>query len=126
MAWTLEEFNLKKPKSFDVNRISSFLSFLDRQRDDAEIYYDEIKDQLNEALDFVILEKKSNNKCSVAEAKSQATQDKRYQTVQKEYRDAKKIYLYWKSLAKNGLSHCDNLKTETINQLAIDKLTTRG
>ena len=126
MAWTLEEFNEKKPKSFIVDDISNFLSFLDRQRDKAEINYDEVKDQLNEQLDFVILEKKSNYKCTVAEAKSQATQDKRYKDVQKRFRDAKKIYLYWKSLAKNGLSHCDNLKTETINQLAIDKLTTRG
>ena len=73
MAWSIEEFNDKKPKSYNANSISAFLSFLDRQRDNAEIDYDEIKDQLNEVLDFVILEKKSNAKCSVAEAKLQAT-----------------------------------------------------
>ena len=123
MAWSIEEFNDKKPKNFNVNSISSFLSFLDRQRDNAEIDHDEVKDQLNEVLDFVILEKKSNAKCSVAEAKLLATGDNRYKDVLKDYRAKKKIYLYWKSLAKNGLSHCDNLKQESINQLAIDKLS---
>ena len=120
MAWSIEEFNDKKPKSYNANSISAFLSFLDRQRDNAEIDYDEIKDQLNEVLDFVILEKKSNAKCSVAEAKLQATGDERYKKANEEYRARKKIFLYWKSLAKNGHSHYDHLIPQLINRLAVD------
>jgi hypothetical protein len=123
VVWDLDKFNSNKPKDYEANYISKFLSFLDRQKDDAEIIYDEAKDQLSEQLDFVILEKKSSSNCSVAEAKLLATNDERYMKAKKEYRDKKKIFLYWKSLAKNGHSHCDHLKQQNINQLAIDKLS---
>tara|TARA_Y100000114_G_scaffold115214_1_gene109311 strand:- start:194 stop:604 length:411 start_codon:yes stop_codon:yes gene_type:complete len=123
MAWSLEEFNQNKPKVFDPENISRFLNFLDRARDSAEISFDESKDQINEVFDFVSLEKKSNNNVSMAEAKAQATQDKRYKEVKEKHRKSKALHLYWKSLAKNGWSHCENLKQQSINQLAIDKLT---
>ena len=40
-----------------------------------------------------------------------------------EYRKRKAYYLLKKIEAKNGHSYCENLKQESINQLATDKLT---
>lgn len=123
MVWDLEKFNEKKPKNYEANYISQFLSFLDRKRDEAEISFDEVKDQLGEIIDYVTLSKLENEKISVAQAKLKASNDERVLKVKDQYRDRKKIFLYWKSLAKNGHSHCDHLKQQNINQLAIDKLS---
>ena len=109
-VWTLKDFNENKPKAFDPDEISMFLNFLDRQRDLSEV-------------DFVALEKMNNNKVSMAQAKAQATIDDRYIKVKKELRNKKLLHLFWKSLAKNGWSHCENLKQSTINDLAIQKLS---
>ena len=122
-VWTLKDFNENKPKAFDPDEISMFLNFLDRQRDLSEVDFDEYKDQANEQFDFVALEKINNNKVSMAQAKAQATIDDRYIKVKKELRNKKLLHLFWKSLAKNGWSHCENLKQSTINDLAIQKLS---
>ena len=39
------------------------------------------------------------------------------------YGEQKKLYLYYKIESKNGHSYCENLKTQSINNLAIEKLT---
>ena len=123
VPWTLEDFERNKPKAFNPDEISSFLNYLDRERDKAEVKFDSYKDQVNEQFDYVVLEKLDKNKVSIAQAKAQATQDKRYLDVKEEYRKVKLNHLYWKSLAKNGWSHCDNLKQLAINDIAISKLT---
>jgi hypothetical protein len=115
-----------RPKTFDPHRILAYLDALDKHFVKAEIEYDEVKDQVQEVFDYVVNEKMTNESVSVSLAKVRATNDERYKKVKKELSDKKKLYLFRKVEAKNGHSYCDNLKTETINQLAIDKLTTRG
>lgn len=115
-----------RPKTFDPHRILAYLDALDKHFVKAEIEYDEVKDQVQEVFDYVVNEKMTNESVSVSLAKVRATNDERYKKVKKELSDKKKLYLFRKVEAKNGHSYCDHLKTETINQLAIDKLTTRG
>ena len=43
--------------------------------------------------------------------------------IKAEYRKRKAYYLLKKVEANNGHSYCENLKQESINQLAVDKLT---
>ena len=59
----------------------------------------------------------------MAQAKVLATNDERYKTIRAEYRKRKAYYLLKKVEANNAHSFCENLKQESINQLAIDKLT---
>ena len=115
-----------RPKTFDPHRILAYLDALDKHFVKAEIEYDEVKDQVQEVFDYVVNEKMTNESVSVSLAKVRATNDERYKKVKKELSDKKKLYLFRKVESKNGHSYCDHLKTETINQLAIDKLTTRG
>ena len=112
-----------RPKSFDPHRILAYVDALDKRLVKAEIEYDEVKDQVNEVFDFVVNEKMTNDSISVSLAKVKATNDERYMKVKKELSDKKKLYLFSKVEAKNGHSYCDHLKQQSINNLAIEKLT---
>ena len=117
----------KRPLDFDPNHILAYLDTLDKRSIDAEIAYDEAKDQVQEVFDYVVSEKQNtlrpNESVSVAQAKVKATNDERYKKVKKELSRRKKLHLYMKIEAKNALSYCDSLKQKSINELAISKLT---
>ena len=113
----------KRPTEFDPNHILIYIDTLDKRSIDAEILYDEAKDQVQEVFDFVVSEKQTNESVSVAQAKVKATNDERYKKVKKELSKRKKWHLICKIEAKNAHSYCDSLKQKSINQLAIDKLT---
>ena len=112
-----------RPKVFDPHRILAYVDALDKRLVKAEIEYDEVKDQVEEVFDYVVNEKMTNESLSVSFAKVKATNDERYMKVKKELSDKKKLYLYSKVEAKNGHSYCDHLKQQSINNLAIEKLT---
>jgi Na+-translocating ferredoxin:NAD+ oxidoreductase RnfG subunit len=112
-----------RPKVFDPHRILAYVDALDKRLVKAEIEYDEVKDQAEEVFDYVVNEKMTNESLSVSLAKVKATNDERYMKVKKELSDKKKLYLYSKVEAKNGHSYCDHLKQQSINNLAIEKLT---
>ena len=112
-----------RPTEFDPNKILIYIDTLDKRSIDAEIAYDEAKDQVQEVFDYVVSEKQTNESVSVAQAKVKATNDERYKEVKKELSRRKKLHLYMKIEAKNAHSYCDSLKQKSINQLAIDKLT---
>ena len=112
-----------RPQSFDPHKIISYLDALDKRFVRAEIDYDEVKDQVQEVFDFVVIEKITNESISTTLAKTKASNDERYKKVKKELSDKKKIYLYYKIEAKNGHSYCENLKQQSINNLATEKLT---
>ena len=113
----------KRPIDFDPNHILAYLDTLDKRSIDAEIAYDEAKDQVQEVFDYVVSEKQTNESVSVAQAKVKSTNDERYKKVKQELSRRKKLHLYMKIEAKNAHSYCDSLKQKSINQLAIDKLT---
>jgi Na+-translocating ferredoxin:NAD+ oxidoreductase RnfG subunit len=112
-----------RPKSFDPHKILAYVDALDKRLVKAEIEYDEVKDQVNEVFDFVVNEKMTNDSISVSLAKVKATNDERYMKVKKLLSDKKKLYLFSKVEAKNGHTYCDHLKQQSINNLAIEKLT---
>ena len=112
-----------RPKIFNSEIILVYLNALDKNKLKAEEEYEECKDQVQEHLDFIISEKVENTKCSMAQAKVLATNDERYKNIKAEYRKRKAYYLLKKVEANNGHSYCENLKQESINQLAVDKLT---
>ena len=112
-----------RPKVFNSEIILVYLNALDKNKLKAEEEYEECKDQVQEQLDYIISEKVENTKCSMAQAKVLATNDKRYKNIKAEYRKRKAYYLLKKVEANNGHSYCENLKQESINQLAVDKLT---
>ena len=112
-----------RPTEFDPNKILIYIDTLDKRSVDAEIEYDEAKDQVQEVFDFVVSERQMNESVSVAQAKVKATNDERYKKVKQELSRRKKLHLYMKIEAKNAHSYCDSLKQKSINQLAIDKLT---
>ena len=112
-----------RPKVFNSEIILVYLNALDKNKLKAEEEYEECKDQVQEQLDFIISEKVENTKCSMAQAKVLATNDERYKNIKAEYRKRKAYYLLKKVEANNGHSYCENLKQESINQLAVDKLT---
>ena len=112
-----------RPKVFNSEIILVYLNALDKNKLKAEEEYEECKDQVQEQLDFIISEKVENIKCSMAQAKVLATNDERYKNIKAEYRKRKAYYLLKKVEANNGHSYCENLKQESINQLAVDKLT---
>ena len=113
----------KRPLDFDPNHILAYLDTLDKRSIDAEIEYDQAKDQVQEVFDYVVSEKQTNESVSVAQAKVKATNDDRYKKVKEELSKRKKYHLVCKIEAKNAHSYCDALKQKSINQLAIDKLT---
>jgi len=113
----------KRPLDFDPNHILAYLDTLDKRSIDAEIEYDQAKDQVQEVFDYVVSEKQTNESVSVAQAKVKATNDDRYKKVKQELSKRKKYHLVCKIEAKNAHSYCEALKQKSINQLAIDKLT---
>jgi len=113
-----------RPQSFDPHRILAYVDALDKRLINAEIEYDEVKDQVDEMFDYVVNEKMTNESLSVSLAKVKATNDERYMKIKKELSDKKKLFfLVAKIEAKNGHSYCDHLKQQSINNLAIEKLT---
>ena len=112
-----------RPQEFNPHKIIAYLDALDKRFVKAEINYDNVKDQVQEVFDYVVNEKITNSSLSVASAKIQATNDKRYKQVKLELSNMKKLYLYSKVEAKNGHSYCDHLKQQSINELATEKLT---
>ena len=112
-----------RPMEFEPNKILIYIDTLDKRSIDAEIEFDEAKDQVQEVFDFVVSERQINESISVAQAKVKATNDERYKKVKQELSRRKKLHLYKKIEAKNAHSYCDSLKQKSINQLAIDKLT---
>jgi len=113
----------KRPIDFDPNHILAYLDTLDKRSIDAEIEYDQAKDQVQEVFDYVVSEKQTNESVSVAQAKVKATNDDRYKKVKQELSKRKKYHLVCKIEAKNAHSYCDALKQKSINELAISKLT---
>ena len=117
----------KRPLDFDPNHILAYLDTLDKRSIDAEIAYDEAKDQVQEVFDYVVSEKQNtlrpNESVSVAQAKVKATNDERYKKVKQELSSRKKWHLICKIEAKNAHSYCEALKQKSINELAISKLT---
>ena len=120
---SLDKYIEHRPKVFNSEIILVYLNALDKNKLKAEEEYEECKDQVQEQLDYIISEKVENTKCSMAQAKVLATNDERYQNIKAEYRKRKAYYLLKKVEANNGHSYCENLKQESINQLAVDKLT---
>ena len=112
-----------RPQEFNPHKIIAYLDALDKRFVKAEINYDNVKDQVQEVFDYVVNEKITNSSLSVASAKIQATNDERYKKVKLELSNMKKLYLYSKVEAKNGHSYRDNLKQQSINELATEKLT---
>ena len=113
----------KRPLDFDPNHILAYLDTLDKRSIEAEIAYDEAKDQVQEVFDYVVNEKQTNANASVAQAKVKATNDERYKKVKQELSSRKKWHLVCKIEAKNAHSYCEGLKQKSINELAISKLT---
>ena len=117
----------KRPLDFDPNHILAYLDTLDKRSIDAEIAYDEAKDQVQEVFDYVVSERQNTlrpkESVSVAQAKVKATNDELYKKVKKELSNRKKWHLVCKIEAKNAHSFCEGLKQKSINELAISKLT---
>jgi len=111
-----------RPKIFDPHLIYNYCMHIDKESINAEIDYDEAKDQKDEVIDYVINEKIINKSVSVALAKLQATSDDRCKKAKQELSKRKKYHLYCKILAKNGHSYCENLKQKSINYIATEKL----
>ncbi len=120
---SLDKYIELRPKVFNSEMILVYLNTLDKNFAKAEREYDEVKDQVDELFDFLHNEKIENGKLSVSQAKLKVRSDERYIKVRAEYRKRKAYYLLKKIEAKNGHSYCENLKQESINQLATDKLT---
>ena len=120
---SLDKYIELRPKVFNSEMILVYLNTLDKNFAKAEREYDEVKDQVDELFDFLHNEKIENGKLSVSQAKLKVRSDERYIEVRAEYRERKAYYLLKKIEAKNGHSYCENLKQESINQLATDKLT---
>ena len=112
-----------RPQSFEPYRILAYLDALDKRLVKSEIDYDEVKDQAQEVFDYVVNEKMTNESLSVSLAKVKATNDDRYKSVKKQLSDKKKVYLYCKIESKLAHSYCENLKQQSINNLATEKLT---
>lgn len=123
MSNELAKYITMRPQSFDPHRIIAYLDALDKRFVKSEIDYDEVKDQVQEVFDYVVNEKMTNASISATLAKVKASGDERYKKVKKELSDKKKIYLYCKIEAKNGHSYCENLKQQSINLIATEKLT---
>jgi len=64
-----------------------------------------------------------NEKISVSLAKVKASNDERYRKVKVELSVNHKMYLYYKIQSKLAHSYCENLKQQSINLIATEKLT---
>ena len=99
-----------RPPHFDPHKILVYLDHYDKKLINAEIDYDEAKDQKEEMFDFVISEKVSNESISVAQAKVKANNDERYKKLKLE-------------LSKTAIAIDTIIKQKSINELATEKLT---
>nr|BAR39819.1 hypothetical protein [uncultured Mediterranean phage uvMED] len=112
-----------RPKTFNPDQILIYLDKVDRLFADTEIEYNNIKNQVQEVFDFVVSERMDNEKISVSLAKVKASNDERYRKVKADLSASHKLYLYYKIQSKLAHSYCENLKQQSINNLATEKLT---
>lgn len=112
-----------RPKIFNPDNILVYLDKVDKQFANAEIEYINIKDQVQEVFDYVVSERMDNEKISVSLAKVKASNDERYKKVKADFSKSHKLYLYYKIQSKLAHSYCENLKQQSINVIATEKLT---
>ena len=111
-----------RPKAFNPDHILIYLDKVDKILADAEIEYNNIKNQVQEVFDFVVGERMDNEKISVSLAKVKASNDERYEKVKVELSKSHKAFLYYKIQSKLAHSYCENLKQQSINIIATEKL----
>jgi aspartokinase len=111
-----------RPKAFNPDHILIYLDKVDKIFADAEIEYNNIKNQVQEVFDFVVSERMDNEKISVSLAKVKASNDERYDKVKVELSKSHKAFLYYKIQSKLAHSYCENLKQQSINIIATEKL----
>ena len=111
-----------RPKAFNPDQILIYLDKVDKLFADTEIEYHNFKDQVQEVFDFVVSERMDNEKISVSLAKVKASNDKRYKEVKADFLKCHKAYLYYKIQSKLAHSYCENLKQQSINIIATEKL----
>jgi len=111
-----------RPKAFNPDQILIYLDKVDKLFADTEIEYHNFKDQVQEVFDFVVSERMDNEKISVSLAKAKASNDKRYKEVKADFLKCHKAYLYYKIQSKLAHSYCENLKQQSINIIATEKL----
>tara|TARA_B110000483_G_scaffold121262_1_gene146388 strand:- start:873 stop:1247 length:375 start_codon:yes stop_codon:yes gene_type:complete len=112
-----------RPKIFNPDTILVYLDKVDKQFANAEIEYSNFKDQVQEVFDYVVSERMDNEKISVSLAKVKASNDERYKKVKVDFSKSHKLYLYYKIQSKLAHSYCENLKQQSINVIATEKLT---
>ena len=112
-----------RPKIFNPDTILVYLDKVDKQFANAEIEYSNFKDQVQEVFDYVVAERMDNEKISVSLAKVKASNDDRYKKVKTDFSKSHKLYLYYKIQSKLAHSYCENLKQQSINVIATEKLT---
>ena len=112
-----------RPKAFNPDQILIYLDKVDKLFADTEIEYNNVKDQVQEVFDYVVNERMDNEKISVSLAKVKASNDERYRKVKVELSVNHKMYLYYKIQSKLAHSYCENLKQQSINLIATEKLT---
>lgn len=111
-----------RPKAFNPDQILIYLDKVDKIFADSEIEYNNIKNQVQEVFDFVVGERMDNEKISVSLAKVKASNDERYEKVKVELSKSHKAFLYYKIQSKLAHSYCENLKQQSINIIATEKL----
>tara|TARA_Y100000385_G_scaffold260171_1_gene289851 strand:+ start:255 stop:626 length:372 start_codon:yes stop_codon:yes gene_type:complete len=111
-----------RPKAFNPDQILIYLDKVDKLFADTEIEYHNVKDQVQEVFDYVVSERMDNEKISVSLAKVKASNDERYKKVKIELSTNHKMYLYYKIQSKLAHSYCENLKQQSINIIATEKL----
>jgi biopolymer transport protein ExbD len=111
-----------RPKAFNPDQILIYLDKVDKLFADTEIEYHNFKDQVQEVFDFVVSERMDNEKISVSLAKVKASNDERYDKVKVELSKSHKAFLYYKIQSKLAHSYCENLKQQSINIIATEKL----
>ena len=111
-----------RPKAFNPDQILIYLDKVDKLFADTEIKYNNVKDQVQEVFDYVVSERMDNEKISVSLAKVKASNDERYRKVKAELSANHKLYLYYKIQSKLAHSYCENLKQQSINIIATEKL----
>ena len=111
-----------RPKTLNPDQILIYLDKVDKLFADTEIEYNNVKDQVQEVFDYVVSERMDNEKISVSLAKVKASNDERYKKVKIELSTNHKMYLYYKIQSKLAHSYCENLKQQSINIIATEKL----
>jgi len=111
-----------RPKAFNPDQILIYLDKVDKLFANTEIEYNNVKDQVQEVFDYVVSERMDNEKISVSLAKVKASNDERYRKVKAELSANHKMYLYYKIQSKLAHSYCENLKQQSINIIATEKL----